>query len=99
MEPGPRVFVSDKDDSPHLVAKRSAAEFYFARAETDVWAPPQVIARLKHDLESARGGGGSRSRRSPRLRLSRAQGYYLASFPRKPTNRNADESRETRTHA
>ena len=47
--------VNEKDDSPHLVAKRSAAEFYFACAETDVWAPPEVIARLKHDLEGAHG--------------------------------------------
>lgn len=47
--------VTEKDDSPHLVAKNSAAEFYFACAETDAWLPPETIAQLQRDLEGARG--------------------------------------------
>jgi carboxymethylenebutenolidase len=47
--------VTEKDNSPHLIAKRSPAEFYFACAETDVWAPPEVIAALQKDLAGANG--------------------------------------------
>src|SRR5215510_9245918 len=39
--------VTEKDNSPHLIAKKSPAEFYFACAETDVWAPPEMIAQLQ----------------------------------------------------
>ena len=47
--------VTEKDNSPHLIAKRSPAEFYFACAETDHWAPPEVIAALQRDLKGANG--------------------------------------------
>jgi carboxymethylenebutenolidase len=47
--------VTEKDNSPHLIAKNSPAEFYFACAETDVWAPPDVIAALQKDLKGAKG--------------------------------------------
>jgi len=47
--------VTEKDNSPHLIAKNSPAEFYFACAETDVWAPPEVIAALQKDLAGANG--------------------------------------------
>ena len=47
--------VTDKDDSPHLIAKRSPAEFYFACAETDVWIPPEMIAQLMQELKGAKG--------------------------------------------
>lgn len=47
--------VTEKDNSPHLIAKNSPAEFYFACAETDVWAPPEVIAALQKELAGANG--------------------------------------------
>ena len=49
------LLVTGKDNSPHLIAKRSPAEFYFACAETDHWAPPEVIAALQKDLAGAKG--------------------------------------------
>ncbi len=47
--------VSDREDSPHLVAKNSPAEFYFACAETDHWIPPEMIEQLRHELKGANG--------------------------------------------
>jgi carboxymethylenebutenolidase len=47
--------VTEAAHSPHLIAKASPAEFYFACAETDVWAPPDVIAALQKDLAGANG--------------------------------------------
>jgi carboxymethylenebutenolidase len=47
--------VTDEDDSPHRIAKRSPAEFYFACAETDVWIPPEMIALLMQELKGANG--------------------------------------------
>ncbi len=47
--------VTEKDNSPHLIAKRSPAEFYFACAETDHWAPPEIVAALQKDLKGAKG--------------------------------------------
>src|SRR5262245_47317618 len=47
--------VTEKENSPHLIAKNSPAEFYFACAETDHWAPPEVIAALQKDLKGANG--------------------------------------------
>lgn len=47
--------VTDSDNSPHLVAKRSPAEFYFACAERDHWAPQEMVDQMKRDLEGAHG--------------------------------------------
>ena len=47
--------VTDKDNSPHLIAKNAPAEFYFACAETDVWIPPEMIAQLMRELNGANG--------------------------------------------
>ena len=47
--------VTEKDNSPHLVAKQSPAEFYIACAETDAWVPPEMIAQLQSDLADANG--------------------------------------------
>jgi carboxymethylenebutenolidase len=47
--------VTEKDNSPHLIAKSSPAEFYFACAETDAWAPPEVVAALQKELAGANG--------------------------------------------
>ena len=47
--------VTDSDNSPHLVARRSPAEFYFACAERDHWAPMEMVEQLKKDLAGAHG--------------------------------------------
>ncbi|MBI1358797.1 MAG: dienelactone hydrolase family protein [Alphaproteobacteria bacterium] len=47
--------VTDREDSPHLVAKTSPAEFYFACAETDHWIPPEMIEQLMRELKDANG--------------------------------------------
>lgn len=47
--------VTDDPDSPHWVAKRSPAEFYFACAARDHWAPQEMVDRLKADLDGAHG--------------------------------------------
>jgi len=39
-------------DSPHLAADRISAELYFGCAETDEWAPPEMIAALDAHLQS-----------------------------------------------
>lgn len=49
------LLVTDKDDSPHLIARRSPAEFYFACAERDHWAPQEMVNQLKRDLAGANG--------------------------------------------
>jgi carboxymethylenebutenolidase len=45
--------VTDKADSPHVVAHETKAELYFACAETDRWAPPETVAALRKSLTSA----------------------------------------------
>ena len=38
--------VTDQPDSPHLVADRARGELYFACAETDRWAPLEMVEAL-----------------------------------------------------
>jgi carboxymethylenebutenolidase len=38
--------VTDEPDSPHLAPARTKAELYFACAETDHWAPPEMVEAL-----------------------------------------------------
>src|SRR6185312_1738 len=45
--------VTNRPDSPHLLAPRIKGEIYFACAETDKYAPLPLIAQLKSDLERA----------------------------------------------
>ena len=47
--------VTENDNSPHLIAKQSPAEFYFACAERDHWAPQEMVDQLKADLAGAHG--------------------------------------------
>jgi carboxymethylenebutenolidase len=47
--------VTDSENSPHLVAKKSPAEFYFACAERDHWAPQEMVDQLKRELAGAHG--------------------------------------------
>jgi carboxymethylenebutenolidase len=49
------LLVTDKETSPHLIAKNSPAEFYFACAERDHWAPQEMVDRLIKDLKGANG--------------------------------------------
>jgi carboxymethylenebutenolidase len=42
--------VTDETNSPHLVAARARAEIYIACAETDHWAPPEMVAALSEAL-------------------------------------------------
>ncbi|MGH6955201.1 MAG: dienelactone hydrolase family protein [Caulobacteraceae bacterium] len=39
--------VTDKPDSPHLMAHKTRAELYFGCAETDRWAPMETVEALK----------------------------------------------------
>ena len=41
------LLVTDKADSPHLMARMAKAELYFGCAETDVYAPMEVIEQVK----------------------------------------------------
>ena len=45
--------ITDKPDSPHVVAARAKAELYFACAETDRWMPLEQIDPLKRALKEA----------------------------------------------
>jgi carboxymethylenebutenolidase len=42
--------VTDQADSPHLMARKSKAELYFACAEHDDYAPPAMVEALKTAL-------------------------------------------------
>ena len=46
--------VTDRHDSPHLAAQKAAAEFYFACAETDRWAPLETVEELAQSLAAAK---------------------------------------------
>lgn len=46
--------MTQEPDSPHIVARRSTAEFYFACAEIDPWAPLEMVAELRRDFSDAR---------------------------------------------
>ena len=47
--------VTEDDTSPHLIAKNSPAEFYFACAERDHYAPQEMVDALKKTLAGANG--------------------------------------------
>jgi len=50
----PANMVTDKPDSPHLMAPRVKCESYFACAEIDQWAPPETVASLEAALKAGR---------------------------------------------
>jgi len=43
--------VTDREDSAHLMAPRIRCESYFACAEIDKWAAPEIIATLQKSLQ------------------------------------------------
>ena len=45
--------VTDREDSAHLMAARIRCESYFACAETDKWAPPELVRTLEAALQTA----------------------------------------------
>jgi carboxymethylenebutenolidase len=45
---------TDQDDSPHLAAGKTTAELYFACAETDIYAPAEIIEKVKQAMSGAR---------------------------------------------
>lgn len=47
--------ITESANSPHIVAKRSPAEFYIACAERDHWVPQDMVDQLKRDLAGAKG--------------------------------------------
>ena len=45
--------VTDKPDSPHLAPAKTGAELYFGCAETDHWAPPEMVEALGKAMAGA----------------------------------------------
>ena len=45
--------VTDKADSPHLAARKAKAELYFACAETDVYAPQEIIDKVAAGMKGS----------------------------------------------
>jgi carboxymethylenebutenolidase len=48
------ALVTDKPDSPHLAPRHTDARLYFGCAETDHYAPPEMIERLRTEMQSQR---------------------------------------------
>ncbi len=65
---------TDQPDSPHLAAQKTKAELYFACAETDIYAPQEIIDKVKQAHDGRQRGGRDLSRHPSRLRLSQAPG-------------------------
>ncbi|MGY8666376.1 dienelactone hydrolase family protein [Bradyrhizobium sp. UFLA05-109] len=45
---------TDESNSPHLAASKTKAELYFACAETDVYAPQEIIDKVKEGMHAAK---------------------------------------------
>ena len=45
---------TERPDSPHRMAPKIGCESYFACAEIDKWAPPEIVAQLQSALDAAR---------------------------------------------
>ena len=44
---------TDQPDSPHLAAGKTKAELYFGCAETDVYAPMEIVEKVKEGMKGA----------------------------------------------
>jgi carboxymethylenebutenolidase len=44
---------TDQPDSPHLAASKTKAELYFGCAETDIYAPQEIIDKLQASMKGA----------------------------------------------
>jgi carboxymethylenebutenolidase len=72
---------TEQADSPHLAATKTKAELYFACAETDIYAPPQVIEKLRAGMQ----GTGNEVEIYPAT-------HHGFAFPKRPVyDRNAAE--------
>lgn len=49
------ALVTDKPDSPHLIPQRTDARLYFGCAEDDIYAPLEMIDRLRAELATQGG--------------------------------------------
>ena len=65
---------TDQPDSPHLAAGKTKAELYFACAETDIYAPLEIIEKVKQGMKRRQRRGRDLSRHPSRLRVSEAPG-------------------------
>jgi carboxymethylenebutenolidase len=45
---------TDQPDSPHLAAAKTKAELYFACAETDVYAPQEIIDKVSEGMKGSK---------------------------------------------
>ena len=43
--------MTDQPDSPHLAGQKTKAELYFGCAETDVYAPAEIIEQVKQGMK------------------------------------------------
>src|SRR6266566_7447127 len=44
---------TDQPDSPHLATARTRAELYFACAETDIYAPAEIIEKVREGMKGS----------------------------------------------
>jgi carboxymethylenebutenolidase len=44
---------TDEVDSPHIAASKTNAELYFACAETDIYAPAEIIEKVQEGMKGA----------------------------------------------
>lgn len=47
------ALVTDREDSPHLLVEKATAEIYIGAAETDSYAPPEVVDGFEAALHAA----------------------------------------------
>ena len=47
------IFYMDAPDSPHLAGQKTKAELYFACAETDIYAPMEIIEKVQDDMKGS----------------------------------------------
>src|SRR3954451_15001146 len=45
--------VTDQSDSPHIAGKKTSAELYFACAETDIYAPQEIIDKVAAGMKGS----------------------------------------------
>jgi carboxymethylenebutenolidase len=65
---------TDQPDSPHLAAAKTRAELYFGCAETDVYAPIEIIEKIRAANEGCQRRGRDLSRHPSRVCLPEASG-------------------------
>jgi carboxymethylenebutenolidase len=43
---------TDRPDSPHLAGQKTKAELYFGCAETDVYAPMEIVEKVRQQMKA-----------------------------------------------